>query len=112
MTNPAAKRETTNDPVAREMQQLIAAETIKSQFLSSALTMSWRLLIAVVVPIVSGVKIDEHFRTSPAYTLIGLVVAAVAGSVSVWSVIRDLNTAQNTDDATMYKTKRRVKHDK
>lgn len=53
----------------------------RNLFLSMALNMSWQLAIVVIVPIVGGYKLDQHFRTSPWWTLAGVVVtiAGVAG---------------------------------
>lgn len=45
--------------------------------LVAALDMSWRLAIAVLVPIVGGYALDKHFGITPALTIIGFLVAMV-----------------------------------
>jgi F0F1-type ATP synthase assembly protein I len=46
-------------------------------FLAAALDMSWRLAIAVLVPIIGGHYLDEAFNSSPWITVAGCVVAFV-----------------------------------
>ena len=41
----------------------------------AATDMSWRLAIAVLVPIVGGYELDKHLRTTPALTIVGFIVA-------------------------------------
>ncbi|HET7529131.1 MAG TPA: AtpZ/AtpI family protein [Candidatus Saccharimonadales bacterium] len=43
--------------------------------LVSALDMSWRLAIAVLVPIIGGYEIDKHLDTSPVFIIVGFLVA-------------------------------------
>ncbi len=47
----------------------------RNLFLSMALNMTWQLALVVLIPIVGGFKLDEHFNTSPLYTIIGIVIA-------------------------------------
>jgi F0F1-type ATP synthase assembly protein I len=49
-----------------------------SVFIGMALDMTWRLAIVVLVPIIAGFKLDEHFKLTPLLTIIGFVVA-IAG---------------------------------
>lgn len=44
-------------------------------FILAALDMSWRLAIAVLVPIIGGFELDQHLGTTPALTIIGFLVA-------------------------------------
>jgi F0F1-type ATP synthase assembly protein I len=110
MRKTAAKGETTtNDPMHDEVQQFIDAEVAKTQFLTSTMNMSWRLLVTVVIPIVAGVKIDEHFNTTPSFTLLGFMIATVAGCTVVWNTVKQVNREQAQDDVKSKKTKRRIK---
>ena len=56
-----------------------------------ALSMSWQLAIAVIVPIVGGYLIDQKVGTSPWLTLTGLVVAMVLTCVVLWRTVREAN---------------------
>ncbi len=112
MGKAAAKVITTTqiDPVNAKVEQAAAAFGAKQQFISSTFNMGWRLAITVVVPIVAGVKIDEHFRSSPSFTLVGLMLAVVAGSAAVWTTIKQVNQQQASDAAeATIKTKRKAK---
>jgi len=44
-------------------------------FVVAALDMSWRLAIAVLVPIIGGFELDKHLGTTPALTIIGFLLA-------------------------------------
>jgi F0F1-type ATP synthase assembly protein I len=50
----------------------------KTVLLMASLDMSWRLAIAVLVPIIAGFELDKHLKTTPALTIVGFVVAMVA----------------------------------
>lgn len=107
MGKAAAKRVTTTvDPVDAKIEQ--ASKALAAQaFMGATLNMGWRLAITVVIPIVGGVKIDEHFHTSPSYTLVGLMLAAVAGSAAVWTTIKQVNKEQADEEKLAKKTKRK-----
>jgi F0F1-type ATP synthase assembly protein I len=60
-------------------------------FLAAALDMSWRLAIAVLVPIIGGHFLDEAFNTAPWITVAGFIVA-LAGVIGVMRyVVADSN---------------------
>lgn len=111
MGKAAAKRTTTTDPVDEKISQASKALAAQ-QFMGASLNMGWRLAITVVVPIVAGVKIDDHFHTSPSYTLVGVMLAAVAGSVAVWSTIKQVNKEQADEEASEEKQVKRKRKDK
>lgn len=64
-------------------------------FLAMALNMTWQLAIVVLIPLVGGYKLDQHFDSSPLYTLIGLVVA-ISGVAAV--LARVLKEAKEHSD--------------
>lgn len=43
----------------------------------AALDMSWRLALAVLVPIIGGFELDKALGVTPAFTIIGFLVAMV-----------------------------------
>lgn len=43
--------------------------------INSALDMSWRLAIAVLVPIIGGFELDKHFNTAPFLTIVGFLLS-------------------------------------
>lgn len=44
-------------------------------FLVAALDMSWRVAIAVLVPIIGGFELDQHLGTTPALTIVGFILS-------------------------------------
>ncbi len=49
----------------------------QKMFISMALSMSWQLALVVIVPIVGGHILDQHYHKEPLLTLVGLAVAAM-----------------------------------
>jgi F0F1-type ATP synthase assembly protein I len=47
-----------------------------------ALTMSWQLLVVIVLPIVGGHLLDTRYHTSPVWMVVGMVVG-LAGTIIV-----------------------------
>ncbi|HEX5456577.1 MAG TPA: AtpZ/AtpI family protein [Candidatus Saccharimonadales bacterium] len=58
-------------------------------FIVMALNMSWQLAFVVIIPLVGGYKLDEHFDTSPVYTIIGLILAIGASFAVLYRVLRE-----------------------
>ncbi len=91
-----------------DLEQNIASLGAKRQFLAATSNMGWRLALTVIIPIVGGVKLDDHFKTSPSFTLLGLMLAVVAGTAAVWATIKEVNREQAADAPV--KPKGRIKH--
>jgi len=53
------------------------------------LDLGMRLGLSVVIGIVGGVLLDGWARTSPLFTLLGVVVGVGAAMYSIWDVARD-----------------------
>lgn len=96
------KSDTSIDPVEAKLKQ-VSASVAKRQFVSVVFDMGWRLAVAVIVPLVLGVKADEHFNSSPLYTLLGMLLAAALGSVTVWNSVKSVNSS--TSEGTKKKGK-------
>ena len=108
MGKAAAKRQTTTaKPLVDQRMEQFASATAKQQFLGATMNMGWRLAITVVIPLVAGVKLDDHFHTAPSWTLLGLFVAAAAGCSAVWKTIQEVNAAQAVPNTTVKKEKSR-----
>lgn len=82
-----------------DVEQKLAAQIAKRQFLSATSNMGWRLAFTVVIPIVAAVKADEHFHTSPSFTLLGLMIAATAGCAAVWATVKEVTREQAEDES-------------
>ena len=60
-------------------------------FIGAVMDMTWQLAIVFLVPLIGGYKLDEHFKTSPLWFIIGCVLA-IAGSFAVMHrILRQLN---------------------
>jgi F0F1-type ATP synthase assembly protein I len=107
MGKAAAKpKTTTTEDNAQEYLDVFAA---KSRFFSATLNMGWRLAITVLVPLVAGIKIDQHFKTSPSYTLAGFMLAVAGGAAVVWSSVKEVNQEQLDMEAEAAKTRKTTK---
>jgi len=104
----AAGAKTTTEDVAK--QYLIA--DARNQFIAITINMGWRLAIAFVVPIIIGVKLDEHFKTSPAYTLSAFMLGVFASVVIIKDTIKEVNEEQAAEEAIENKGKKKSKEAK
>lgn len=94
-------------PVAQdELDSKLAQINARTLFFSATANMGLRLAVTVVIPIVAGVKIDEKFNSSPSWTLVGIMVAALAGCLAVWDTVKEVNRKQAEDEANSKKTRR------
>lgn len=66
---------------------------VQQVFVLSALNMSWQLAVTILVPLIGGVMIDGHFKTSPVYTMVGLVAGIFMSCIVVWRAFKRLNKA-------------------
>lgn len=59
-------------------------------FIGAALDMSWRLAIVVLLPVIGGFKLDEHYNTTPLITIGGFVVAMGGMALVVRNMLQQL----------------------
>jgi F0F1-type ATP synthase assembly protein I len=64
-----------------------------SIFISMALDMSWRLAVAVLVPMVGGYELDQKLNSSPVLTIIGFVLAMLGFALVLWRTFVAANAA-------------------
>lgn len=57
-------------------------------FLNMVLNMTWQLAIVVIIPIVGGYYLDQHFHLSPILTIAGALVALLGFSLVLWRVVK------------------------
>src|ERR1700721_4325573 len=53
-------------------------------FVTMVFDMSWRLAIVVLAPIITGIELDKHFKTSYTYLLFVLALAIVLATLVVY----------------------------
>lgn len=52
--------------------------------------MSWRLAIVVLVPVIGGFELDQHFNTGPWLSIAGFVLAGGGIAVVLKQMLRDV----------------------
>jgi hypothetical protein len=71
-------------------------------FVGTLLTLSWQLLIVVVLPLVGGHFMDDRYNTTPLYTLLGLGLALSLAALVTYRGYQTLARAhygpKDTDD--------------
>lgn len=72
-----------------EYDQQVA--TAKQAFIASALSMSWQLAAVVLIPVIGGAKLDEHFKTTPLITIVGFIVASIGLVLVLWRQLHVLS---------------------
>lgn len=72
-------------------QTVEADKSHGSLFAGMALDMSWRLAIAVLVPIIGGFELDKNFNTTPVLTIIGFVLAMAGMALVMWQTLQTAN---------------------
>lgn len=106
----AAVRTTTGElgVAGQELQQSMKALQAKQQFYGATLNMSWRLALTVVIPVVGGIKLDQHFGTTPSLTLTGFFLAVAGACVTVWGTVKEVNLLQAEEDKKTARRKKRA----
>ena len=61
----------------------------QSLFLSMALNMTWQLALVVLVPIVGGYMLDQHYHTSPWLTVVGAVVGMLGVAGVLYRIVAE-----------------------
>lgn len=95
------------------VQGRLSALSAKRQFISTAMNMGWQLAGAVLLPVIIGVKLDDHFKTTPSYTLVSLFLACGGAVGIVWGTIKQVGEDQAEEDkiAAQQKVTKEEKND-
>lgn len=79
-------------PAAHSSQVTVGKpEDPQSVFVGMALDMSWRLAVAVLVPIIGGFELDSHLGTTPLLTVAGFVLAIAAAVLVMRQTLQTAN---------------------
>lgn len=73
----------------------ISSTQARQMFLNATLNMSWQLAIAVLVPVIGGYELDKSLKSSPAFTIVGLVIAIILCMLVVGRVLKMVKLNQN-----------------
>ena len=71
--------------------ELGKVNSARQEFFAAAANMSWQLAIVVLVPVICGYKLDEHFNSLPLWTITGFVVAMLGMAAVVWRQLQLLS---------------------
>ncbi len=93
----AARRKppTTTAQYDYDIERSAAVFQARQQFLSTAVNMGWQLAFTVIIPVIIGVKLDDHFNSTPSYTLAALVIAVALACGVVWNTLKQVAKAQS-----------------
>jgi F0F1-type ATP synthase assembly protein I len=67
------------------------AASPSSVFITMALDMSWRLAVAVLVPIIGGFELDKKLDTTPLLTIVGFLLAMGGMALVMWQTLQAAN---------------------
>ena len=104
MTKTSAPILTPNPASARKLDQDSSRSSSKYDknpgaiTLGLAMNMAWQMAIVVLLPIIGGHAIDSHFKTTPVWTVVGLVVATIGMIVVVRQTLQQLNEYMKTSE--------------
>jgi hypothetical protein len=69
--------------------------TDNALLLNAAVQMSWRLAIVVLVPLIAGVKLDQHYKIFPYLTITGSILAIVGIYYVLSGVLKEFGPTSN-----------------
>jgi predicted F0F1-ATPase subunit len=93
MKRAAAKKSTTDTAVS-DIEQYVSDFSARQVFLGAVLTLSWRLALTVLIPLIGGIQLDKRFDSSPSYTITGFMIAVLFGCMAVWQTVKEVNASQ------------------
>lgn len=73
----------------------VTAQKAKRLFFAGLLDISWRLSIAVIVPVVAGSWIDKNRGSGQVFTLIGLLFGTILAGFTIYKAYKKLNKEIN-----------------
>lgn len=103
MGKPTIQRKVSAPVAQDDIGRSLAALTARRQFVSAAMNMGWQLALTVIVPVYIGVKIDEHYNSTPSYTLAALIIACGGVIGVVMTTIKQITREQAQEEQSTSK---------
>ena len=75
---------------------------IQRMFTVSIIGMSVQLLISIMIPLLIGMAADNHFKTKPLYSLIGILIGVSLSVIVIWNSYKNL-TKNTLLDKSLFK---------
>jgi F0F1-type ATP synthase assembly protein I len=94
----AARRKRPTTSAQFDVERSAAIFQARQQFLNSAINMGWQLALTVIVPVIIGVKLDDHFHSTPSYTLAALVLAVFLAVIVVGNTLKQVRASQAAEE--------------
>jgi len=94
MAQMETRRKTSAPHIDGSAERLAQIADAKQQFMDAAINMGWQLAVTIIVPVIIGVRLDDHFHSSPAWTLGALFLAVFMSCGVVWKALHGVTVAQ------------------
>ena len=94
MAQKDTTRKTANPRTDGSADRLAQIADAKQQFMDAAINMGWQLAVTIIVPVIIGVRLDDHFHSAPAWTLGALFLAVFMSCGVVWKALHGVTVAQ------------------
>ncbi|MFZ1324167.1 MAG: AtpZ/AtpI family protein [Candidatus Saccharimonadales bacterium] len=112
MGKAAARKKTTTSADDPALDYLPVFDA-RQMLLGNLISMGWRLLLTVLIPIFIGVQLDRKFDTSPSLTLAAFFIAIFASGTLIYKTYNELNLQAAKEEADKArKTNKKVKRSK
>jgi len=89
------KQATPSTSGAKDVAQSLNIAAARQQFFDAAINMGWQLAVTIIVPVIIGVKLDDHYHTTPAWTLGALFLAVAMACAVVGKTMHGITLAQS-----------------
>jgi len=94
MSGKVTSKKASSPRIETDVERWERISDARALFMSSALNMSWQLAITIIVPVFIGVQLDDHFHTSPSYTLAALFLAVFMACGVVIKTLKGVKVTQ------------------
>lgn len=94
MSGKSSAKKVNSPRVEMSAERIARIAEAKQQFLSFALNMSWQLAVTILVPVIIGVQLDNHFDSAPVWTLVALSLAVLMACGVVAKTLHAVKIAQ------------------
>ena len=64
---------------------------VRSRLITTTVNMGWRMAIMIVIPIIIGLKLDEHYDSKPSYVLTGFFLAIAGCAYIIYNEYKAIN---------------------
>ncbi len=79
-------------------QKKNSKDQARAIFYASTMDMTWRLALVFLIPFFVGLFLDNHFKTTPLWTLVGLVLGIGLSTTVVLQSFKKINHQLEKND--------------